>query len=129
MTDESSAEKTVARGLRPGDRSTLLVLLVGCVLLVFGYWIYHGGHRGNLVEIDRAPHLKARFVVDLNRADWPEIIQLPGLGEKLARRILEDRHKNGPFQDVEDLTRVQGIGAGTLDKIRPYVTTVPVKKP
>ncbi|NOZ40570.1 MAG: helix-hairpin-helix domain-containing protein [Planctomycetes bacterium] len=89
------------------------------------YWWYLGGHRGGLVEIERASPFEAKFLVDINRADWPEIIQLPGLGEILAQRILADRHDNGPFFDVDDLVRVNGIGVKTLEKIRPYLLPIP----
>ncbi len=61
----------------------------------------------------------------LTRADWPEIIQLPSLGEILAQRILADRRDNGPFLDVDDLVRVDGIGVKTLEKIRPFLLPIP----
>ncbi len=101
-------------------------VLAGCALvMMICYWVYHGGHRGGLVEIDRAPPLNAKFLVDINRADWPEIIQLPGLGETLAQRILVERQANGPFRAVEELVRVDGIGNKTLEKIRPYLLSIP----
>lgn len=89
------------------------------------FWCYLGGHQGHLIEIERATLLEAKFLVDINRADWPEIIQLPGLGETLAQRVLAERRKNGPFLDVDDLVRVNGIGRKTLDKIRPYLLPIP----
>jgi competence protein ComEA len=89
------------------------------------YWVYLGGHRGQLIEIDRAEPLTAKYLVDINRADWPEMVQLPGLGETLARRIISDRQANGPFQDLDDLDRVDGIGLRTLERIRPYLLPIP----
>lgn len=62
------------------------------------------------------------FQVDVNRATWIEWAQLDGIGETLAKRIVADRQENGPFQSVEDLRRVKGIGAKTLDKMRPHLT-------
>jgi competence protein ComEA len=89
------------------------------------HWIYLGGHRGQLIEIDRAEPLTAKYLVDINRADWPEMVQLPGLGETLALKIIADRKANGPFQDIEDLDRVDGIGLRTLERIRPYLLPIP----
>jgi competence protein ComEA len=89
------------------------------------YWIYLGGHRGQLIEIDRAEPLTAKYLVDINRADWPEMVQLPGLGETLALKIIADRKANGPFHDIEDLDRVDGIGLRTLERIRPYLLPIP----
>jgi competence ComEA-like helix-hairpin-helix protein len=59
-------------------------------------------------------------VIDLNEATLQELQRLPGIGPTLATRIVEQRDRE-PFQAVEDLRRVKGIGARTLDKLRPYV--------
>ncbi len=56
--------------------------------------------------------------VDVNRASEPELMRLPGVGPTLARRIVLAR----PFTSVDDLGRVKGVGAKTLDGVRPFVT-------
>jgi competence protein ComEA len=89
------------------------------------YWFAHGGHRGELIEIDRADPLTARFLVDVNKADWPEFAELPDVGETLARRIVESRDAAGPFGDHDDLLRVRGIGPRTLEKLKPYLLPMP----
>jgi competence protein ComEA len=63
----------------------------------------------------------AAFRVDLNRADEARLLQLPGVGEALARRIAEARDQSGGFHEVEDLRRVSGIGPATLERLRPFV--------
>jgi competence protein ComEA len=60
-------------------------------------------------------------LVDINAAEWPELAELPEIGEMLARRIVESRSAAGPFGDHDDLLRVNGIGPRTLDKLRPYL--------
>ena len=111
--------------IRSRDQGSVFALVASGFLLTVCYWFYHGGHRGGLVEIDRADPLEADFLVDVNRATWPEIIQLPGLGEVLAQRVITEREQNGPFRDVDDLVRVDGIGVKTLEKIRPYLLPIP----
>ena len=49
-------------------------------------------------------------------------MQLDGIGRELAKRIVEDRNKNGPFLSIDDVGRVQGIGPTTLDRIRERLT-------
>lgn len=61
--------------------------------------------------------------VALNRADQSTLEQLPGIGPALAGRILAYREENGPFQSVEELTKVRGIGDRLLEEIAPLVTT------
>ena len=90
-----------------------------------GWWLAQGGCRGRLVEIERADPLTAEFEVDLNSADWPELAQLPGIGETLARRIVESRRHDGRFLDHNDLQRVRGIGPKTLERVRPYLRPMP----
>jgi competence protein ComEA len=90
-------------------------------LAMGGWWIAHGGWQGKLIEIDRAEPLTARFEVDINTADWPELMQLPGVGQTLAQRIVESRQADGPFADHDDLRRVRGIGPRTFEQIRPYL--------
>ena len=85
------------------------------------WWVRHGGLRGSLVEVERAEPQVADFDVDINTADWPELVQLPAIGETLARRIVASRQKDGPFRDHNDLRRVRGIGPKTLERIRPYL--------
>jgi len=62
--------------------------------------------------------------VDLNSASVGELETLPGIGRKLAERIIATR----PYQSVDDLTKVKGIGNKTLEKMRPLVTVKPALK-
>jgi len=48
--------------------------------------------------------------INLNKATVEELIQLKGIGQKYAERIVEFREKNGPFKKTEDLMNVPGIG-------------------
>ena len=114
--------------LRPRDRGAIAVV-VGCGLTLLALaWLRHGGHRGDLIDVDRATPLVAKFQVDVNRAEWPELVQLPGVGQTLAERMIADRARNGRFRDVEDLSRVPGIGPRTLEQIRPYLLPIPSDK-
>lgn len=54
--------------------------------------------------------------VDLNTADLDALCTLPGIGEKKAQAILDDRAANGPYERVEDVTRVSGITQNTIRK-------------
>lgn len=65
------------------------------------------------------PSLKRGETLDPNTASRDAIMKLPGVGETLANRIIEGR----PYQSVEDLIQVSGIGANTLEKIRPHLKT------
>jgi len=57
----------------------------------------------------------------LNRATSSELQTLPGVGPVLAERIVNYREVNGPFQEVEDLLQVPGIGEAKLSSIRDLV--------
>ena len=55
--------------------------------------------------------------IDLNSAPVEILQLLPGVGEKTAEKIVAAR----PFDSVDDLTRVHGIGPKKLEKMRPYI--------
>jgi competence ComEA-like helix-hairpin-helix protein len=86
----------------------------------------HSGDR--LVLENNAPcwlsRMDARLIatlglpVDPNRADARELATLPGIGPKLARRILAHRRRHGPFRRPEDLLAVRGIGHRLLARLR-----------
>jgi competence protein ComEA len=59
-------------------------------------------------------------LIDLNSAPLADLEKLPGIGPKLAQRIIAERIKK-PFANIDDLRRVSGIGPKTLDKLRPLV--------
>ncbi|MCS7192161.1 MAG: ComEA family DNA-binding protein [Armatimonadetes bacterium] len=60
-------------------------------------------------------------IVNLNSATETELVELPGIGPALAKRIIEHRQKIGGFKSVEQLLEVRGIGEKKLEQIRPYV--------
>jgi competence protein ComEA len=60
--------------------------------------------------------------VNLNTATVEQLESLPGVGPKLAARILEHREKAGSFKSVEELMVVKGIGEKNFKKLEGYVT-------
>jgi competence protein ComEA len=65
--------------------------------------------------------LSAGQTLDINIASESELVQLPGVGPSLARRIVEYRTANGPFQMPDDLQNVSGIGASKFAKMEPFI--------
>jgi competence ComEA-like helix-hairpin-helix protein len=62
------------------------------------------------------------FRVNVNAADWALLSMVPGLGEKTAKKVIDLRGKRGGrFKSVDELIDVSGIGAKTLEKLRPYL--------
>jgi competence protein ComEA len=60
-------------------------------------------------------------LVSVNRADASTLEGLPGVGPVLAERIVAHREANGPYQEVEDLLDVSGIGEAKLATIRDLI--------
>ena len=111
--------------LRRIDQLPLALLVAVALVSMAIWWFVAGGASGRLVNIERASPLGYNHLVDVNSAEWPELAQLPEIGETLARRIVETRQTTGPYETPEDLLRVNGIGDKTLDKVRRYLAPLP----
>ncbi len=59
--------------------------------------------------------------IDPNTADAVELSRLPGIGPALASRIVAERTEGGAFRSLEDLTRVRGIGTGSINRLSESV--------
>jgi competence protein ComEA len=102
---------------RAAQRVTAGLLVAALALLS---WQAIAAGRWSTRPTTLEPH-DAAFRVDLNHADHARLLQLPGVGESMARRIEEHRQKYGDFQKVDDLKNVSGIGTATLERLRPFV--------
>ena len=60
--------------------------------------------------------------VNINTATADQFTALPGVGPKLAARIVEYRQKSGTFKTTQELMNVKGIGEKNLVKIQGYLT-------
>ncbi len=58
--------------------------------------------------------------ININTATAKELALLPGIGEVLAQRIIDYRTESGPFESVDELTNVSGIGEKKLEQLKPY---------
>lgn len=60
--------------------------------------------------------------VNINLANMQELMTIPGIGPSKATAILEYREEHGPFQTVESIMEVSGIGQKTFDKLKTYIS-------
>jgi len=58
---------------------------------------------------------------NVNTASSDTLCFLPGIGPKLAARLIAERETIGPFRDLEDLQRVKGIGPKLAIRLREHV--------
>ncbi len=72
---------------------------------------------------------EATAKIDLNSADQEQLQSLPGIGPSLARRIIDFRDKNGPFERIEDLMNVRGIGERKFDQLKDLIKVDAKGKP
>jgi len=60
--------------------------------------------------------------VNINTASVEQLATLPGVGEKLAARVVEYRQKSGGFKSIQELMNVRGIGEKNFQKIESHLT-------
>lgn len=93
----------------------ILVVTLACVLVVPFYVQAQTKARS---AVESAPSK----IVDINKANASELASVPGIGPKIADRILEYRNKNGKFKSKEEIMNVKGIGQKKYEKIKNYIT-------
>ena len=111
-------------------RYAAFLLLAGILLLIFFANAPQGAAPPPLMPILTLPFAGARgaapsfpgFPININTADAEELMMLPGVGDKTARRIIEKRAALGGFKSVEDLLEIKYIGEAKLEGIRAFAT-------
>lgn len=68
------------------------------------------------------PTQAVAFPIHLNRATQAELEALPTIGPTKAAQILTYRQQMGPFNKIEDIQNVPGIGPATFEKIKEFIT-------
>lgn len=80
--------------------------------------------RSESVEIDpeESGGISAGDLININTATLAELETLPGIGPSLGQNIIDYREANGPFETIEDIMKVSGIGEAKFRAIRDLIT-------
>jgi competence protein ComEA len=60
--------------------------------------------------------------ININSATADELQKLPGVGPKVAQRIVDYRKQNGAFKKIEDIMKVSGIGEKIFTRMKDMIT-------
>lgn len=94
------------------------------LLLISGLRVSRWGQQS--IELSQVAAAPDAYHVEINTATWVEFALLEGVGETLAKRIIADRTEHGPYQSIEDLLRVPGIGARKFAGMQRWLRCLPV---
>ena len=105
-----------------------MIALIIFASILIGFFLGRNTGRAP-VQISKLPQsatttdpTQAAQKVNINTADAETLQKLPGIGDVLAQRIVDDRNANGLFKTVTELTRVSGIGLDKLEQLLDYIT-------
>ena len=118
--DQTESDLQQSIGLRQSDRLFLIVMSATLLIVSGLHLIRMVSANDETIEIVRDPAAYT-FKIDVNDATWVEWMQLDGIGETTARKIVLNRQELGPFVAIDDVTRVPGIGPKTLEKMRLHL--------
>ena len=99
---------------------TMIAAIAAIALSTAAVYAQAGGATPKSVATAAAP-------VNLNTATADQLATIPGIGAKMAERIIEYRQKNGSFKKVEDLMLVRGVGEKSFLKMKPLITVTIAK--
>lgn len=94
-----------------------LLLVIGCGL---NYLKKTNSSLGFSLK-DISEDIKETDKFDLNKIDKDTLICLPGIGEKIASRIIEYREKYTRFKELEELKRIKGIKPSCYERLKLYL--------
>lgn len=128
-TSRSNSEQVSTHPEQPNRDQTVLavLLLVALSVLCWNYCQLTSRRPDGLSIIRSSSEIGYR--IDINSATWIELSQLEGIGPVIARRIVDDRERRGPFASIDDLQRVRGIGPRTVERNRRWMQAAPPERP
>ena len=106
------------------EQATMAAILIICVIAMVFYFWHRNIVENGLIDIDHAAPVELKYVININDAPWPAIANLPGIGPTLAQQIVEYRDEIGPFNKIDDIKNIRGIGDAKLDGIREFIAPI-----
>ena len=82
--------------------------------------ILEGGEKARTGRISGIKSISLGVPIGINSATAEDLEALPGIGEKLALRIVSYRNENGRYKNMRALLEVNGMGKKKLSRIKPY---------
>lgn len=75
-----------------------------------------------ITTLSPIPASEQSIKININTADKKELEKITGVGPVIAQRIIDYRQTNGPFQKIEDIKKVSGIGDVKFEKMKNEIT-------
>jgi competence ComEA-like helix-hairpin-helix protein len=111
LDDEAELSYSSGRDWRVGFFAAACVIAIASLAI----WLL----RDAQFSISSSAPREGSLVVNINDATQAELETVPGIGPSIAARIITGR----PYESVDDLLRVSGIGDRSLESMRPFVKT------
>ena len=82
------------------------------------------GQQVNVPGVVETSHVNVGRI-NINTATVADLDGLPGIGPTTAQAIVDYRLQNGPFQVIQDIEKVQGVGPATFENIKNFINVGP----
>lgn len=99
-----------------------ILILVGSILRILNLNAIEGDPALGIDKVVISGNIDLSKPVNINLSFSGDLESIPGIGEVIARRIIDYRNQFGYFKDLEDLKNVKGIGDKKIETIRKYIT-------
>ena len=101
----------------------VLLFAFSCLFVgIVASWYFKSHPKSMTVPLNlKERTLMSKEPIDINIADFNQLNSISGIGPTLAEAILDYRKNNGPFQEINDLLKVKGIGKKKLEKIETHI--------
>lgn len=98
-------------------------IFVICFSLFFGTMMISAQEKEGIMDAEMMDKkVMASAKVNINTADMEQLMNLPGVGEGTARKIIDYRKTNGNFKTLDQLKSVPGIGDKKYEKMKGMLT-------